>query len=78
MALADGDRILLEATGAVEGRIGHEQRGANGFGYDPLFRLSGRAVTAAELPPEQKNAISHRGKATRQFAELLKELLSDE
>jgi XTP/dITP diphosphohydrolase len=78
LALADGDSILLEASGAVEGRIGYEPHGANGFGYDPLFRLSDRDITTAELPPEQKNAISHRGQATRQFAELLKELLTPE
>jgi len=75
LALADGDGILLEASGSVEGRIGHKPRGDNGFGYDPLFYLPDRDVTTAELPPEAKNAISHRGKATRQFAEMLKELL---
>ncbi len=78
LALSNGQRTLAETSGAIEGRIGYEERGANGFGYDPLFRLPDRDVTTAELSPDEKNAISHRGKATRQFAAMLKELLARE
>lgn len=75
LALASDDEILLEAEGTLEGRIGHGPRGANGFGYDPLFVLPDRGCTTAELPPEEKNAISHRGQAVRRFAARLAELL---
>ena len=75
LALADGDDVLLEASGTVEGIITEAPRGDAGFGYDPLFLIPEMGMTAAEMTPEQKNAISHRGKAVRKFAELLAELL---
>ena len=50
---------------------GDEPRGSNGFGYDPLFYIPEAGKTAAELPPERKNAISHRGRA---LATMLEEL----
>lgn len=79
LALADGTQpdapVLLEASGTIEGRISRQPRGSNGFGYDPLFELPGRGCTTAELAPEEKNAISHRGKAVRRFAEQLHDLL---
>lgn len=75
LALAGEGRILLEAEGTLEGRIGQGPRGANGFGYDPLFVLPDRGCTTAELGPEDKNAISHRGQAVRAFAARLPELL---
>lgn len=62
------------ADGVFEGRIGYEPRGDNGFGYDPIFVVAGRDVTSAELPPDEKNAISHRGQAARKALEILKEL----
>ena len=63
-----GKEYILE--GAVEGRIAHELRGTGGFGYDPLFELpDGRRM--AELPPEAKNALSHRGVAGVQAASIL-------
>ena len=49
----------------MEGRIAYESAGANGFGYDPIFYLPEYGCTSAELSPEDKNAISHRGKALR-------------
>ena len=65
--------ILVE--GRVEGEITHAPRGENGFGYDPLFYYPPMKKTAAEMTPEEKNAISHRGAAVRLFAEKLKEKL---
>ena len=47
--------------------MGREPRGHNGFGYDPLFRLPHLGCTSAELPSEQKNALSHRGDAARKM-----------
>ena len=76
LALADPRRVLIETFGTVEGRIAREPRGHNGFGYDPLFFLPQKGCTVAELPPGQKNAISHRGQAVRHFASLLKSFLS--
>lgn len=75
LALSDGKEILLEADGVIEGRIGYEPRGDNGFGYDPLFELPAQGKTTAELASAEKNAISHRGQATRQFASRLGEVL---
>jgi XTP/dITP diphosphohydrolase len=75
VALAEPGRVLIEATDSVEGVILREGRGSNGFGYDPLFFLPETGRTAAELTAEEKNRISHRGKAVRQFADKLRELL---
>jgi XTP/dITP diphosphohydrolase len=55
----------------VDGRIIDERRGVNGFGYDPIFFIPELEKTAAELPPEVKNKVSHRGQA---FARLKKAL----
>ena len=72
LALADErGRVLLTARDTVEGRIIHEPRGANGFGYDPLFMLDAKGCTTAELPPEAKHQISHRGKALRRLKNLI-------
>jgi XTP/dITP diphosphohydrolase len=57
--------------GRLEGRVIGERRGANGFGYDPIFVPDGETRTTAELAPAEKDAISHRGKAFRHLAELL-------
>ncbi len=59
--------VVGETTGAVEGVIGNAPRGDNGFGYDPLFELPQLGCTSAELSPEQKNALSHRGDALRKM-----------
>ena len=58
--------------GVMEGRIATERHGNGGFGYDPVFIPEGRTVTNAEITEEEKNAISHRGKALRAMAEFLK------
>ena len=58
--------------GVMEGRIATERHGNGGFGYDPVFIPEGSNVTNAEISEEEKNAISHRGKALRAMAEFLK------
>lgn len=55
----------LSETGVVEGIIGYEEKGENGFGYDPIFYLPSFGKTTAELTEDEKNEISHRGKALR-------------
>lgn len=61
----NGDIITTQDT--LEGIIGHEEKGKNGFGYDPIFYLPEYHCTAAELTVEQKNKLSHRGKALQQM-----------
>ena len=68
--LPDGNTIT--ARGECEGEILDAPRGSNGFGYDPLFRPLGYDVSMAELSADEKNAISHRGKAMREFIEKFK------
>ena len=68
-AFPDGRSFVVRGT--IEGIIGYEERGANGFGYDPIFYLPERGVSTAEIPPEEKNSISHRGNALRKMKELL-------
>lgn len=63
--------VLAETRGTFEGVIGHEARGSNGFGYDPLLILPDEGRTSAELSSAEKNARSHRGHASRQMAALL-------
>ena len=67
----DGTEKVI--TGVMEGRIGYRIAGENGFGYDPIFFLPEDGKTSAEISPEEKNAISHRGKALRAMAEYLSE-----
>lgn len=69
------DGRVLETKAAMEGRIGYEERGENGFGYDPIFMLPEYRKSTAELAPEEKNQLSHRGKALRLMKEKLKEVL---
>lgn len=73
LALPDG--TIRAAEGHFRGTLAREPRGANGFGYDPLLVVEGDTRTAAELSPEEKNAISHRGKAFRAMVPHLRELL---
>ena len=58
--------------GIVEGEILHERHGSEGFGYDPVFEPEGRGVSFAEMSANEKNAISHRGRATQKLVEFLK------
>lgn len=67
-----GKEYLFE--GIVRGRIATEQRGEGGFGYDPLFVPEGYDRTFAQMSAEEKNAISHRGRAVRKLAEFLQNL----
>jgi non-canonical purine NTP pyrophosphatase (RdgB/HAM1 family) len=72
LALSDSlGRIILTTRDTVEGRILHAPRGQNGFGYDPLFFIPEKNKTTAELTPDDKHAISHRGKALRAMKALM-------
>lgn len=73
LALAIPGRILLQVEGRVDGRIVYPPRGAHGFGYDPVFFHPPSGCTFAELPPERKNAVSHRADALRKLAERIPE-----
>jgi XTP/dITP diphosphohydrolase len=73
IACAMPDGTILTSRGTMEGMIGHEARGENGFGYDPIFYLPECLCTSAELSPDHKNELSHRGKALRLMRELLKD-----
>jgi XTP/dITP diphosphohydrolase len=75
LSLAGPDgQILASVEGRCRGRIGKAPRGTGGFGYDPLFVAEGRALTMAELPPEEKDALSHRGAAVRALRPVLARL----
>jgi len=73
LVMPGGEAHVFEGT--IEGRLVPEPRGRNGFGYDPVFLVPGLGRTTAELTREEKNAISHRGKAVRALAERLPALL---
>ena len=70
--LPDGREFTVRAT--IEGRIGYEEKGTNGFGYDPIFYVPEFGRTTAELTEEEKNLVSHRGKALRLMKEELAKL----
>lgn len=71
LVFVDEDGSETVASGTCEGKIGYEERGSNGFGYDPLFISDDcGGLTTAEVPAEQKDAISHRGRALRKLVEL--------
>lgn len=68
--LPNGQELTARAT--IEGRIGYEEKGENGFGYDPIFYVPQFGKTTAELSEEEKNQVSHRGKALEIMKEELK------
>ena len=65
------DGEIISAEGECHGEILHAPRGSGGFGYDPVFLVKGTGKSMAELSPEEKNAVSHRGAALRAFVSLL-------
>lgn len=65
----------LTSRGVIEGRIGYEEKGSNGFGYDPIFYVPEFGRTTAELSEEEKNKVSHRGNALRQMEQLLRGIM---
>ena len=71
IAWPDGHTDICK--GVMEGRISYKPAGEGGFGYDPIFYLPEYGCTSAELTPEEKNAISHRGKAIRKMVQVLRE-----
>lgn len=73
LALPDGTERVVE--GRLEGTLRHTPAGTGGFGYDPVLQPLGERRTCAEMTPEEKNAISHRGKAFRGLAVVVRELL---
>lgn len=73
IACAFPDGHTITSRGVIEGRIGYEEKGENGFGYDPIFYVPELGCTTAQLPPEEKNKISHRGRALTAMYERLKE-----
>ncbi|MFA5252269.1 MAG: XTP/dITP diphosphatase [Phycisphaerae bacterium] len=75
LCLASPEKVLIETEGKLEGSIAEKETGTNGFGYDPIFFVPKLGKTVAQLTSEEKNAISHRGKAIRELKPLLKKLL---
>ncbi|MFI2432479.1 RdgB/HAM1 family non-canonical purine NTP pyrophosphatase [Streptomyces sp. NPDC018693] len=73
LALPDGRERVVE--GRLPGTLRHSPVGSHGFGYDPILQPDGDTRTCAELTPEEKNAISHRGKAFRALVPVVRELL---
>ncbi len=69
-AMPDGE--IFTTKGVIEGRIAQEEKGENGFGFDPIFYVPEYGCTTAQLSEEQKNAISHRGKALEAMKEELR------
>ncbi len=75
LCLASPERTLIETQGTVEGLIAEKEIGENGFGYDPIFFVPHLNKTVGQLTFEEKNTISHRGKAIRKLKPLLDKLL---
>ncbi|MFJ4961417.1 RdgB/HAM1 family non-canonical purine NTP pyrophosphatase [Streptomyces sp. NPDC088729] len=73
LALPDGTERVVE--GRLRGTLRHAPSGTHGFGYDPILQPDGETRTCAELTPAEKNAISHRGKAFRALAPVVRELV---
>ena len=74
LCMASPDKILIEASGAMEGIIIDKEIGTNGFGYDPILYIPELQKTVAQLTQEEKNEISHRGKAIRELKKKINNL----
>ena len=77
LCLASPEKVLAETQGTLEGLINDKPVGENGFGYDPIFFVPHLNKTVAQLTPEEKNAISHRGNAIRKLKPLLTQLVEN-
>lgn len=77
IAAAFPDGTEETRRGTIEGQIGFEIAGENGFGYDPIFYIPEFGCTTAELSPEQKNEVSHRGKALRKMKEIIEQRIAE-
>lgn len=77
IAAAFPDGTILTTRGTIEGRIGYEEQGENGFGYDPIFYIPEYDCTCAQLPSELKNEVSHRGRALREMKKELKRYIHE-
>ncbi len=75
MVLAEKGKVIAITTGKVKGKIAESERGNKGFGYDPLFIVDETGKTFAEMLPDEKNKISHRGKALKKMKEKITELI---
>jgi len=76
LCIANGEKVLIEVSGFCEGLITHSPRGRNGFGYDPIFEVSGLEKTFAEIDHEKKKHIGHRGNAFKLLKPELKKLFT--
>jgi len=77
LCLASPEKVLIETEGKLEGVIAQKEMGTNGFGYDPIFYIPRLGKTAAQLQPELKNTVSHRGQAIAILKPLMLKLLSE-
>ena len=75
LCIASGEKVLIEVSGFCEGLITFFPKGENGFGYDPIFEVSGLGETYAEMDHEKKKNIGHRGNAFKLLIPKLKQLL---
>jgi XTP/dITP diphosphohydrolase len=76
LALSDpAGKIVLTSADTMEGKLLRAPRGANGFGYDPLFEVEGMGRTSAELDPHDKHRVSHRGKALVRLRALIERVI---
>lgn len=78
IALIISNDKVVKVQGEIEGRIIDEERGSNGFGYDPLFYIPKYKMTFAEMDSELKNSISHRAKALKKIEGEIKKLMEEE
>ena len=76
LCIASGEKVLIEVSGFCEGLITFFPKGENGFGYDPIFEVSGLGKTYAEMDHEKKKHIGHRGNAFKMLTPELKKLLT--